>query len=141
MSIPDFTLALTSKQLIFKRERIAERMGAYPLGQKLRKEKINVGKLHGAGCLLIGQRKENFFPNMRVHHGLHMHRPKAILGFHESVEVIVSKLEMIQNIIYHIVVRNGFEARILNVMVQITDHFFGNTYPAEVYRLHQNVLC
>lgn len=46
-------------------------MGAYQQGQKLRKARIKAERQHVVGCLLIGQESENFFPNMRVRHGVH----------------------------------------------------------------------
>jgi len=51
---------------------VVEYMGAYQQGQKLRKAKIEVGKLRVVVCLLIGQENENFFPNTRVRHGVHI---------------------------------------------------------------------
>ena len=51
---------------------VVECMEAYQREQKDRKAKIRVGKPHVAGCLLIGQESGNFFPNMRVRHGVHM---------------------------------------------------------------------
>jgi hypothetical protein len=51
---------------------VVECMGAYQQGQKLRRAKIRVGKLHVVGCLHIGQRKDNLFPITRVRHGMHM---------------------------------------------------------------------
>jgi len=83
-----------------------ECMEVYQQSQRHRKVKIRVELQRDVECLLIGQKGENFFPNMRVRRGLHMHRPKVILGFHENVEVLVSKLEMIQNTIYDIVVQS-----------------------------------
>ena len=45
---------------------------AYQRGQKHRKAKIKVGKLHVVECLLTGQIKDNSFPITRVRHGVHM---------------------------------------------------------------------
>ena len=51
---------------------VVEFMEAYRPEQKPRKAKIKVEKLHVVGCLPIGQKSENLFPNMRVRHGVHM---------------------------------------------------------------------
>ncbi len=55
---------------------VAECMEAYQQGQKLRKAKIKVELLRNVGCLLIGQKNENLFPNMRVRHGVHIRSDK-----------------------------------------------------------------
>ena len=51
---------------------VVECMEAYQRGQKHRKAKIKVGKLHVEGCSLTGQRKDNSFPITRVRHGVHI---------------------------------------------------------------------
>ena len=70
---------------------VVECMEVYQQEQKHRKAKIKAELQHDAGFLLIGQRNENFFPNMRVRHGVHinvgakfLHNFKAlmVMGFH-----------------------------------------------------------
>ncbi|MDE3055463.1 MAG: hypothetical protein KGI80_02020 [Verrucomicrobiota bacterium] len=51
---------------------VAECMEACQREQKHKKAKIKAEKPHIVGCLLIGQEGENFFPNMRVRHGVHI---------------------------------------------------------------------
>ncbi|EKE08767.1 MAG: hypothetical protein ACD_17C00004G0001, partial [uncultured bacterium] len=47
-------------------------MEAYQQAQRHRKVRIRVGRQLGAECLLIGQKNESLFPNMRVRHGVHI---------------------------------------------------------------------
>ena len=51
---------------------VVECMEVYQQAQRHRKAKIKAGKLHTVECLLLGQREESLFPNMRVRHGVHM---------------------------------------------------------------------
>jgi hypothetical protein len=51
---------------------VVECMEVYQQEQRHRKAKIKAGKPPAEECLLIGQRNENFLPNMRVRHGVHM---------------------------------------------------------------------
>ena len=51
---------------------VVECMEACQREQKTRKAKIKAEQQHDAGCLLIGQESENFFPDMRVRHGVHI---------------------------------------------------------------------
>ena len=56
-----------------------ECMEAYQRGQKHRKAKIKVGKLHVEGCSLTGQREDNSFPITRVRHGVHIIVPNSCI--------------------------------------------------------------
>jgi len=51
---------------------VVECMEVYQQAQRHRKAKLKAGNLHVVGCLLIGQRNENLFPNMRLRHGVHI---------------------------------------------------------------------